>query len=55
MSPPITPTTPISPKDYEISVVTKEDKEEILHFLQEFFYRDEPLNKSLGEKILLTF
>lgn len=45
MTPPITPTTPISPKEYDILPATPEDKEEIINFLREFFFRDEPLNK----------
>ncbi|KAF7271333.1 hypothetical protein GWI33_015777 [Rhynchophorus ferrugineus] len=48
MSPPITPTTPVSPKEYDIQVATVEDKEEILNFLRKFFFKDEPLNKFLG-------
>ncbi|CAG9762252.1 unnamed protein product [Ceutorhynchus assimilis] len=48
MSPPITPTTPVSPKEYDILVATNDDQEDILNFLRTFFYKDEPLNKNLG-------
>ncbi|XP_050299236.1 arylalkylamine N-acetyltransferase 1-like isoform X2 [Anthonomus grandis grandis] len=41
------PTTPVSPKEYDIVVTTASDKEDILNFLREFFFRDEPLNKYL--------
>ncbi|XP_030766405.1 dopamine N-acetyltransferase-like isoform X1 [Sitophilus oryzae] len=48
MSPPITPTTPVSPKEYDIQLATSADKEDILIFLREFFFKDEPLNNYLG-------
>ncbi|KAJ8966864.1 hypothetical protein NQ314_003258 [Rhamnusium bicolor] len=47
MSCPSTPSTPTSPIDYEIQIITIEDKEEVQNFLQTFFYRDEPLNSYL--------
>lgn len=48
MTPPITPTTPVSPKEYEIAIAHLEDQEDILNFLRESFFKDEPLNKFLG-------
>ncbi|XP_060531318.1 arylalkylamine N-acetyltransferase 1-like isoform X2 [Cylas formicarius] len=48
MASPPTPTTPVSPDDYEIQIATVEDKDDILNFLQTFFFKDEPLNKYLG-------
>ncbi|KAL1505414.1 hypothetical protein ABEB36_004986 [Hypothenemus hampei] len=47
MTPPITPTTPVSPKEYEIIVTTMDDEEAILNFLRKTFFKDEPLNKFL--------
>ncbi|XP_066145873.1 arylalkylamine N-acetyltransferase 1-like isoform X2 [Euwallacea fornicatus] len=47
MTPPITPTTPVSPMEYEIQEATPKDKEDILNFLRTFFFKDEPLNKYL--------
>ncbi|KAJ8945447.1 hypothetical protein NQ318_009905 [Aromia moschata] len=44
---PSTPSTPTSPVDYEISVATEADREDIRKFLQTFFFRDEPLNSYL--------
>lgn len=48
MTPPITPTTPISPKEYDIVLATLDDEQDVLNFLREFFFKDEPLNKYLG-------
>lgn len=33
--------------DFQIQVVTKNDKLRILNFLKKFFFRDEPLNHSI--------
>lgn len=48
MAPTITPSSPIHPKKYDILPATVDDKEEIVHLLREFFYKDEPLNKYTG-------
>ncbi|KAG5880987.1 hypothetical protein JTB14_024525 [Gonioctena quinquepunctata] len=42
-----TPSTPTSPIEFEIRIASEEDKEQVLEFLQKFFYRDEPLNSFL--------
>ncbi|XP_074037780.1 dopamine N acetyltransferase isoform X2 [Leptinotarsa decemlineata] len=42
-----TPSTPTSPIDFEIRIATDEDREQIREFLQNFFYKDEPLNSFL--------
>lgn len=34
--------------DYQIQSVTKDDKLRVLNFLKKFFFRDEPLNQSIG-------
>lgn len=46
LSSPSTPGTPCTPPldPYEIEVIQKDDKEEVLDFLRRFFIRDEPLN-----------
>ncbi|KAH1019877.1 hypothetical protein HUJ04_009628 [Dendroctonus ponderosae] len=48
MTPPITPTTPVSPKEYDIVLAGEKDREDVLNFLRQFFFKDEPLNKFLG-------
>lgn len=55
MTPPITPTTPVSPKEYEIVIAKLEDQEDILNFLRESFFKDEPLNKFLGKYFFSFF
>ncbi|KAG5892440.1 hypothetical protein JTB14_009848 [Gonioctena quinquepunctata] len=42
-----TPCTPTSPIDFEIRIASDEDREQVLEFLQKFFYKDEPLNSFL--------
>ncbi|KAJ8982700.1 hypothetical protein NQ317_004507 [Molorchus minor] len=44
----IHPHDPYHPIDYEIQIATEDDREEILNFLQTFFFRDEPINSYLG-------
>lgn len=36
------------PKGYVVAPITKDDIENILPFLRKFFFRDEPLNRSIG-------
>ncbi|XP_057662355.1 arylalkylamine N-acetyltransferase 1-like [Diorhabda carinulata] len=39
-----TPSTPTSPIDFDIKIATLDDEQQVLEFLQKFFYKDEPLN-----------
>ncbi|CAH0561251.1 unnamed protein product [Brassicogethes aeneus] len=49
MSIPSTPTTPSSPlPDFDIEIIQESDKDEVLKFLQTFFFKDEPLNHSIN-------
>ncbi|XP_049826010.1 arylalkylamine N-acetyltransferase 1-like isoform X2 [Aethina tumida] len=50
MSIPSTPSTPCSPLAdlFDIEVITEKDRDDVLQFLQTFFFKDEPLNSAIG-------